>query len=160
MTDNYPELQSAAKKISGNHELWEELLSYCLEEFLFKENVNDIIQSGGGRFYIVRMMMNQFRSTTSPFYRKYRIPVTVLDFDFYEEPEVYKEETDSLTQIQNALANLNWYDKMLFEIFVKENHTISSLARATGIPRTSVNLTINRVRNYLKKSIYAQIQNT
>jgi len=153
MTDNYPELQSAAKKISGNHELWEELLSYCLEEFLFKPNLQEIIQSGGGRFYIVRMMMNQFRSTTSPFYQKYRTPTVEIEFQDYEEPEVYVDHTDKLTQIQDALANLNWYDKMLFEIFVKENHTISSLSRATGIPRTSVNLTITRVRNYLKKSI-------
>jgi len=74
------------------------------------------------------------------------------------EPEVFADHSDQLTQIQNALENLNWYDKMLFEIFVKENHTISSLSRATGIPRTSVNLTINRVRTYLKKSIHAQIQ--
>ena len=158
MQDNFSELQSAAKKISGNHELWEELLSYCLEEFLFKPNLREIIQSGGARFYIVRMMMNQFRSTTSPFYQKFRTHTVDLEFQDYEEPDVFVDHTDKLTQIQDALANLNWYDKMLFEIFVKENHTISSLSRATGIPRTSVNLTITRVRNYLKKSIHAQIQ--
>jgi plasmid maintenance system antidote protein VapI len=42
---------------------------------------------------------------------------------------------------------------MLFETFVEENHTVSSLARATGIPRTSVSLTINRVRRFLKENI-------
>lgn len=158
MQENYSELQSAAKKITGNHELWEELLHYCLEEFLFKPNIQEIIQSGGGRFYVVRMMMNQFRSTTSPFYTKHRLPTVDIEFEDVVEPEVFADHSDQLTQIQNALENLNWYDKMLFEIFVKENHTISSLSRATGIPRTSVNLTINRVRTYLKKSIHAQIQ--
>lgn len=157
MSDNYSELRTAAQKITGGHELWEELLHYCLEEFLFKPNVNEIITSGGGRFYIVRIMMNQFRSTTSPFYSKYRISPVDIEFEDTEEPDVFKEHEDKLTKIQDALGQLPWYDKQLFEIFVKENHTISSLSRATGIPRTSVNLTITRVRNYLKKSLNAKI---
>ena len=157
MTENYTELQTAAQKITGGDELWEELLHYCLEEFLFKPNVNEIIESGGGRFYVVRIMLNQFRSTTSPFYTKYRTPTEDITDQFGEEPEVFQDHTDNLTKIQDALAQLSWYDKMLFEIFVKENHTISSLSRATGIPRTSVNLTINRVRTYLKKALNAKI---
>ncbi len=157
MSENYPELQSAAQKITGGDELWEELLHYCLEEFLVKPNITEIVQSGGGRFYVVRMMLNQFRSTTSPFYHKYRTPTEDITQEFGEEPEVFQDHSDNLTRIQDALAELPWYDKMLFEIFVKESHTISSLSRATGIPRTSVNLTISRVRTYLKKSIHAKI---
>lgn len=153
INDNYSELQIAAQKISGGDLLWEELLHYVIEEFLFKPNVEKIIESGGARFYCVRMMMNQYRSTTSPFYNKYRTPTEEITFEYGEEPEVYQDHTDNLTRIQDALDKLNWYDKRLFEIFVTENHTISSLSRATGIPRTSVNLTINRVRTYLKKSI-------
>ena len=102
-------------------------------------------------------MLNQFRSTTSPFYTKYRTLTEDITDEFGEEPEVFQDHTDNLTKIQDALAQLSWYDKMLFEIFVKENHTISSLSRATGIPRTSVNLTINRVRTYLKKALNAKI---
>ena len=151
--ENYKELQIAAQKITGGDSLWEELLHYCLEEFLFKPNVNEIVESGGGRFYCVRIMLNQYRSSTSPFYTKYRTPTEEITFEYGEEPEVYQDHTDNLTRIQDALDKLNWYDKRLFEIFVTENHTISSLSRATGIPRTSVNLTINRVRTYLKKSI-------
>ena len=157
MSDNYLELQNASQKITGGHELWEELLHYCLEEFLFKPNVTEIIESGGARFYIVRMMLNQFRSTTSPFYTKFRIPTVEMEFEEAEEPEVFQDHEDNLTKIQDALAQLTWYDRRLFEIFVNEQHTISSLSRATGIPRTSVNLTITRVRNYLKKSLHAKI---
>ena len=55
--------------------------------------------------------------------------------------------------MKTLLAGLNWYDRMLFETFVEAGHTVSSLARSTGIARTSVSLTINRVRRYLKKNI-------
>lgn len=151
MSQHYVDLQQAAQKITGDDQLWEELLHYCLEEFLVKPNVEEIVKSGGARFYIVRMMMNQFRSTTSPFYTKYRQPTTDIDFDIPDEEQ--EEEGDLLTQIQNALDHLEWYDKLLFETLVKDGHTVSSLSRATGIPRSSVNLTITRVREYLKKSL-------
>jgi hypothetical protein len=33
-----------------------------------------IIDSGGGRFYCVRIMLNSWKSVTSPFYHTYRKP--------------------------------------------------------------------------------------
>jgi hypothetical protein len=152
VNDNYTTLEDAAKKISGNDPLWQELLHYTLDEFLRKPNVDEIIESGGGRFYCVRIMMNQFRSTTSPFYTIYRKPS-----DSLEEAEDYVEEEDDtkelVKKIKQELQKLPWYDRMLFETFVDEGHTISSLARATGIPRTSISLSINRIRRHIKKSI-------
>jgi len=71
-----------------------------------------------------------------------------------EPQEDEQDETDEL--YAKALAELDklpWYDRLLFKTFVDGDHTVSSLARATGIPRTSVSLTINRVRKHLKKSL-------
>lgn len=153
VNENYGPLEEAAKRISGNDQgLWEELLHYTLDEFLRKPNVSDIIESGGGRFYCVRIMMNSFRSTTSPFYTTYRKPTESLS----EAGEEIEEEDDTqelVKKIKDELQKLPWYDRMLFETFVDEGHTISSLARATGIPRTSISLSINRIRKHIKKSL-------
>jgi len=149
--DNYDQLKQAAINISGGSELWEELLHYTVDEFLRKKNVEDIIKSGGGRFYCVRIMMNSYRSTTSPFYTTYRRPSSELE----QVPE-HEEEDNTIEiadKIKKEIEKLNWYDKMLFEIFVDEGHTISSLARATGIPRTSISLSINRIRRHIKKNL-------
>jgi len=149
--DNYDQLKQAAINISGGSELWEELLHYTVDEFLRKKNVEDIIKSGGGRFYCVRIMMNSYRSTTSPFYTTYRRPSSEL-----EEVTEHEEEDNTIEiadKIKKEIEKLNWYDKMLFEIFVDEGHTISSLARATGIPRTSISLSINRIRRHIKKNL-------
>ena len=156
MSENYEELRKAAVRISENSDLAEELLHYTLAEFLMKPTLQDIINSGAGRFYCVRIMLNSWRSTTSPFFYTYRKTNLPLDewTNLSDIPE--EDETPTLEKAERAREVLNflpWYDKMLFETFVKENHTVSSLARATGIPRTSVSLTINRVRRFLKENI-------
>jgi len=156
MSENYEELRKAAVRISENSDLAEELLHYTLAEFLMKPTLPDIINSGAGRFYCVRIMLNSWRSTTSPFFYTYRKTNLPLDewTNLSDLPE--EDETPTIEKAERAREVLNflpWYDKMLFETFVKENHTVSSLARATGIPRTSVSLTINRVRRFLKENI-------
>jgi len=149
--DNYDKLKEAAQNITGNDPLWEELLHYTIDIFLRKKDVEDIIKSGGGRFYCVRIMMNSYRSTTSPFYTEYRRPSAELT----EVQEIEEEEnlTEIADKIKKEIEKLNWYDKMLFEVYIDEGHTISSLARATGIPRTSISLSINRIRRHIKKKL-------
>jgi DNA-directed RNA polymerase specialized sigma24 family protein len=151
MKENYGELLTAASRISNNSDLSEELLHFCLEEFLKKKDCLAIVDSGGGRFYIVRILLNQWRSTTSEFfhtYRKHNDEITEEYADeVYEEDPAFMERADA---VRAELARLPWYDQKLFETFVSENHTVSSLARATQIPRTSVSLTINRIRRHVR----------
>lgn len=150
--DNYVPLREAADKITSSHELSEELLHYCLEEFLRKKNVEEIINNGGGRFYCVRIMMNSWKSSSSAFYYTYRKESPSIEEvvnEIVEEPF----DQEMIDKIQLLLKQLPWFDRMLFEVYYKENHSISSLSRSTGIPRTSVSLTINRVRKFIKNNL-------
>jgi hypothetical protein len=152
--DNYQPLKEAAQKISGNDPLFEELLHYTLDEFLRKRDVAQIIDSGGGRFYCVRIMMTQWKSVTSPFYHTYRKPSSDIDLEEVSDLADYDDNTLHIAdRIKEELAVLPWFDRKLFEVFLTEDHTISSLARATGIPRTSISLSINRIRRHIKKNI-------
>jgi hypothetical protein len=147
----YPELVKAAKKITGGHSLHMDLLHYSIEELYNKPNTEAIVQSGGLRFYLVRIMMTQWRSTTGPFYKQFG--------DHYN-----KEITDNITEekiehldvdkVNKLLSQLPWYDQLLFRTFSEGSHTYSSLSRETNIPRTSISLTINRVRDYIKQNLY------
>jgi DNA-directed RNA polymerase specialized sigma24 family protein len=157
MQDNYKELHQAAVRISQNSELADELLHHCMEEFLVKKNVEEIVASGGGRFYLVRMMMNQWNSNTSPFFYTYRKQHDEITDDFIDIIEEEDEEfTKTADRIRAGLDGLCWYDRILFDTFVQENHTVSSLARATKIPRTSISLSINRIRRHIKTQIEPQ----
>ena len=155
LQDNYSILADAALNISKGDQLHEELLHYSLDQLLGKENVVEIIDSGGANFYTVRIMLNSWRSTTSEFYRIYRRPTS--DIDDYsvqnEEPEDMEYVTETAKKIQQEIEKLHWYDRELFKVFVEEGHTMSSLSRVTGIPRTSISLTINRIRKHIKKQL-------
>jgi hypothetical protein len=144
----YPILIEASKKITGGHELHLDLLHYAIEELYSKSNYNEIINSGGLRFYIVRIMLTQWRSNTGPFYKMFfnqKSNEIVGDFIYEDEYEFNEIE------YKEALEDLKWYDKELFKLFTNEQHTISSLSRQTGIPRSSVDFTIKKVRKILKK---------
>lgn len=154
---NYSSLLTAAKKISDNSELSNELLHYSLEQLLLKPNVQEIVDSGGAQFWVIRTMLNSWRSTTSAFYTIYRKNLYNTEDISYLANEVADEEPQDTFEISAALKKeldaLYWYDRDLFNMYVDESHTISSLSRATKIPRTSISLTINRVRAYLKTKI-------
>lgn len=154
MNENYIPLREAAERISGNDPLSEELLHYTIDEFLRKKDVENIIDSGGGRFYCVRIMMNSWKSVTSPFYYTYRKTAEECDIEAIEDLPDYDDPTTEIAdRIKEELSYLPWFDKKLFEVFLNEDHTISSLSRVTGIPRTSISLSINRIRRHIKKNL-------
>jgi hypothetical protein len=154
MNENYIPLREAAERISGNDPLSEELLHYTIDEFLRKKDVDMIIDSGGGRFYCVRIMLNSWKSVTSPFYHTYRKPGENINIEEIQDVPNYDDPTTEIAdRIKEELSYLPWFDKKLFEVFLNENHTISSLSRVTGIPRTSISLSINRIRRHIKKNL-------
>lgn len=147
LTNEYPKLIEASKKITGNHELHLDLLHYALEELYSKSNYDEIINSGGVRFYVVRIMLTQWRSNTGPFYKMFFNPKNnEIVGDFADMPTEINE-----LDYKQVLESLGWFDKELFKLFTIGQHTISSLARQTGIPRSSVDFTIKKVRKILKK---------
>ena len=152
LTDNYLPLKEAAQRISSNNKLSEELLHYAIDEFLKKPNAEEIVLSGGARWFCVKILLNSWKSTSSKFYFTYRKEsVGLEDVEDVEDEDV--DLTDFARRTKEELAKLPWYDRMLFEAYVNEGHTISSLSRATGIPRTSVSLTLNRVRKHIKLNL-------
>jgi hypothetical protein len=154
MKDNYYQLKEASDKITGRHKLSDELLHYAIDEFLHKPKVDDIVASGGGRFYIVRIMMTQWRSTTGPFFHTYMKGSDSITEEVEAIPEEQSTEDEATAaKIKAELAKLPWFDRRLFEIYIQENHTVSSLARATEIPRTTISLAINRIKKHIRKTI-------
>lgn len=147
---DYKALVEAAHKITGNSDLSYDLLHYAIEEMSHKENLQDIVDSGGARFYCVRIMMTQHRSQTGPFFKQFVKQNEELESHDRAETE---EQLLDIKKINHLLDGLNWYDRELFKLFAAGNHNYSSLSRETGIPRTSISLTINRVRRHLKKNI-------
>lgn len=150
LKEDYKALMEAANKITGHNELAVDLLHYAIEQMSHKENLDAILASGGARFYCVCIMSTQWRSQTGPFYKQFVRQHE--DIDTFDKP-IETEDKFDFKKVNGLLDQLNWYDRELFKLFADGQHTYSSLSRETGIPRTSISLTINRVRKFLKKHI-------
>ena len=56
-----------------------------------------------------------------------------------------------LTELDNAVQGLYWYDREVLKLYYYEGHTLDSLAKKTGISRNSLFNTIDKVRKELKE---------
>jgi len=152
--NNYSPLKDACKRIAEGNALSEELLHYVLSEFLIKPDVQKIVMSGGAFYFCLRMATNSWKSTTSPFYRMYRDPNMQCQIqDIAEEPQD-EDNTESLWKhAQDKMNELGWYEKELLQVYAENNGNASLVSRLTKIPRTSINLTIRKVKLYITQSL-------
>ena len=67
--------------------------------------------------------------------------------------EVDKTQLKKLEKIDQALEDVYWYDKKIFELYYYEGNTLDSLAEKTRISRNSIFNTIDKVRTILKKKL-------
>ena len=186
--NNYQPLKQACVRISEGNPLAEELLHYILSEFLLKTDVHAIILSGGGFFYCLRMATNSWKSTTSPFYRTYRDPelrIELKEIHFQEKEEkdeecLGKEHThkgertksamndlhlesewnqeDLWQRVQEAIEDLGWYEQELLKVYAENGGNASLVSRLTKIPRTSINLTIRKIKRHMKQTLAKEVR--
>lgn len=149
---DYADLVNAAKKITGNSPLALDLLHTSIVELSGKQNVQEVIDAGAARFYIIKVMMIQWRSVTGPFYRNYVKQGLPIMGDVTDETEATLDEED-LLQIRRLIDELPWYEKTLFHLYAEGEHNYSTLSKLTKIPRTSISLSIRRVRDHVKNNL-------
>jgi hypothetical protein len=86
INENYDNLKRIAKKLSPENS--EDALHYALISFLEKKNLNDIIESGGGTFYIINILLRALRSKNNEFYKfSSKLDIELLNKRFIELKE-------------------------------------------------------------------------
>tara|TARA_R110000824_G_scaffold107747_2_gene254267 strand:+ start:5132 stop:5701 length:570 start_codon:yes stop_codon:yes gene_type:complete len=139
-----------------------------LKSIYDKDGENGIIRYGAV------VLKRSLTSVRSPFYYKYKkyyrnlIGVThkstsssydKIQNDYhnsiYNMPEVIEEDKqwEKLEKIDNALEDLHWYDKKLFELYYTEKNTLDSLAAKTGISRNSIFTTLQNAKYIIIKKV-------
>jgi RNA polymerase sigma factor (sigma-70 family) len=155
--ENYNNLKKVAKKLSGEN--YEDALHYALLSFLEKKNLDEIISSGGGTFYIISILLRALRSKNNDFYKKTHQNHLELVEAIYvpenEEEHSFYGFTDDI--VMKYLNELYWYEREVFLIYNLNDYTYKRLSAETGISRTSLNATVNRVKDYLKIKIKNEI---
>jgi len=161
--DNWHKLEQAAKNVARGHQLWQDLLQHVLLDFLEKDKADEIAKDGYAQFYIVRMMITQWRSQTSPFYKQWKDTpqVSVEDSQLSEWYHVEDGEPDwNMEKIQLIMDHMEgdkeeagWYHAKLIDLYA-ETPNYKRLSEMTGIPRNSISKSISRARVEIKKKYY------
>jgi len=132
------------------------LILYAIE----KRKINKIIEQKKLTFYIVRIMINQYQSNTSPYHKKYRKQYKdeqLKQFYIYTKEPLTKEKIQKLEKneerlkwIDEKLRGFNWFDVSVFKLYYKEKFSLRTMSIATKISKNTLGKSIRNVKNYLK----------
>lgn len=149
------------------HEMLLIILNYC------NDKLNKLVDKGHLKFYWVRIGLNQWQSSSSPFYYKYVKDSRELEYDMdlshlqtNEEFEIEKGEPyhklvrkvteQSLAELDAELER-GWYLVKLFREYVKLG-SYRAVSEVTRIPEPSIGSDIRLVKGVIKKNINKELE--
>lgn len=139
------------------------------------ELITNLNERGEVKFYIIRVIMSQYFSTSSKYYELFKKQNGyIADFneefseekqenviskmsmeDYYkteEDNEKAKNEREKLLFIQQQLEKENWYDREIFERYMGEKTSFTKLSKKLNISRNSLWNTVDKVKKTIKKN--------
>ena len=160
---SYNKLLEISKRITSNkYPDYEDLLHESIIALYNsdKEKIKDIIEKKQLTFYIVRIMMNQYQSNTSPYHKKYRKQYNekqLKEFYIYTKEPLTKEKMQEfedrekrLLWIDEKLKGLSWVDVEVFRIYFREGFSLNKMQKETKINRSTLGKSIRFIKNFLK----------
>lgn len=146
INENYNKILQSAKQSAHNHQDYMDLAHDMIIAFSEHEKAQELVDRGEARWFIVRMMLNQARSNTSPFKRNHRIvhegyvPDTKPDEEYNQQLDYNIEAVQ--TAIEEILAEGDRVKKYCMDVVLltlkQKKPNFSELEREVGIPRTSL----------------------
>ena len=133
----------------------EDLVQHCYEYILKMKDVNKIAYGNGfNTLYLYKIIKSKYLSDLkSPDANQQAITEDVIVTEEYDI-EADNEHETKLSIIQQQLYTtaslLNWFDQKLFNVYWEENHSLTSLAQATKISRSTCWTSISRTKNLIK----------
>lgn len=161
---NYNTLANIARTITHNRTPdWEDLLSEVVLVILESDRarMEALIGRNQMRYWVTRIMLNQYNSSTSPYHYKYRMH-TVRHRKADPEIRRWLAEGDRdeiqarevmLEYVEEALKDMDYFDRMVTTIYYKHGHSLNTLAAETGISRTTLYKAIKRTRHAIAEKL-------
>lgn len=138
-------------------DLWEDLrqeVALIVLEY-DKEKLQDLVGKTKQvfKFWIVRVCCNQIHSKYGKMWRMYNQIMPVEDITkFISEEQDIDDSQRTIDIIQNKIKDLYWYDREILKMYI-ELGSVRKVSAQTGIPHTSIFITIKNIRKCIKKSL-------
>ena len=138
-------------------DLWEDLrqeialivLEYDLDKILELESKGKQVF----KFWIVRICCNQTNSKYGKFGRMYASLVPVEDvMKFVKEEDEVDNSQEVIEGISKIINTLYWYDQEILKMYI-ELGSVRKVSKQTGIPHTSIFITIKNIRKCIKQQL-------
>ena len=154
---NYTEIKKWLYNITKGEKkhLYEDFIHEVILIFLSNHLSQQAIDSGTARFFLVRIGLNQWRSSTSPFHYQYRD--SFLDFPDREDAAAEEYDMtediliemllDGLDKMYNGDAR---YEATIMIIYFSMGSNYSAVGRELGIPNTTIRKIVLRGIDKLK----------
>lgn len=154
-SNNYDKLKRICKSVSKENDV-DELLHFCIDNLITNDKFNNIIEDSGKIYYFTRVVINNWKSTSSPYYTTYRKEKPrIIDHDI-ELPNIELDDEVEIDMdwVRKQLKDMmkeEWYYGRLFELYIEEGCSLTKLNKRTTIPLAPLSRDINRVRAILKE---------
>jgi len=138
-------------------ELWEDLrqeVAYIVLQYDSKK-IGELESKGKQvfKFWIVRICCNQTNSKYGKFGRLYASLLPVEDIlKFVKEEEPIDNSQEVADGISKIVEGLYWYDQEILKMYV-ELGSVRKVSKQTGIPHTSIFITIKNIRKCIKSQL-------
>lgn len=138
-------------------DLWEDLrqeialivLEYDVDKILELESKGKQVF----KFWIVRICCNQTNSKYGKFGRMYASLVPVEDvMKFVKEEDEIDNSQEVIEGISKIINTLYWYDQEILKMYI-ELGSVRKVSKQTGIPHTSIFITIKNIRKCIKQQL-------
>lgn len=149
------EFELAFKNIG--RDLWEDLrqeVALIVLEY-DKDKIKDLEEKGKQvfKFWIVRICCNQLHSKYGKMWRLYNQLLPVEDIvKFVREEDEDFDDQPLINSIEKKIEQLYWYDKEILKMYI-ELGSVRKVSAVTGIPHTSIFITIKNIRKCIKQSL-------
>jgi hypothetical protein len=155
------EFLQAISKMEPEHlrdDLKQEVMIILLETP--EEKIIELNDSGGLKFYTVRVILNLMKSNTSPLFKKYRKPIEefnerlapcVVD-SFIPDSEMRIQKELREDRAMEFIDTLYWYDQTLVKVYLKVGN-YRAMEKELDIPWESCYSTIQKVIKKVREHV-------
>lgn len=179
--DNYKDLRDTIVNITKDDAFIDDLLHEVILIFLEKPIAEELVRKKQAKFYFIRIALNQYRSNSSPFHKKYRHNThrnnRHLINEWWEDLDIedtnYNIELDELVNlnldiIEEMLLSDNKEEKFagfIIMLWFSNGMNYAEVARCLGISRSTyrrqfddaTKIVLEKMKNRDTKITYKQL---
>lgn len=163
ITNNYYELLKITKKITKNNDWYKDLLHDVISQLYDKKEIKlKVVDDNNIKYYIIRVIMINWFSKTSPFYRKLRMESSLYtelntladiatDNDFFDDHML-------LDIIEKEWVETDFFHKIIFEKYLTLG-SLKKVSKDTTIPLTSIARYVQETKTTIKENTFRKLNN-